>query len=102
MAALSPVRLASSVEKSIVWTRRASAATESPASSSSDLRGGQDDDLPPATQARVRGRELLQGVERSLRAPLLVEAEDRVEDHDEEDRDRVPEAREQALVLPRG
>jgi hypothetical protein len=52
---------------------------------------------PRLTRFGRRG-ELLQGVERGLGAPLLVVTEERVQDDDEQDRDGVAEAREEALV----
>ena len=54
--------------------------------------------LAAAAHARVRRCHLLQRVERGLGAALLVEAEDRVEDDDEQDGDGVAEAREEALL----
>ena len=47
-----------------------------------------------AAHARVRRLHLLERVERGLGAPLLIEAEHRVQDDDEQDRDRVAVPRE--------
>jgi hypothetical protein len=85
----------------MVWTRRASAAIASPASSSSRSPGttssaGTIDDLAAAAHARVGRGELLQRVERGLGAALLVVPEEGVEDDDEQDGDRVAEARQEA------
>ena len=105
-ATLSPVSELSSTARLMVCRRRASAGTASPASSSrmspgDEARRGDDRHLVVAADAGVGRLHLLERLERRLGAPLLEEAEERVEDDDEQDRRRVAEADEEQ-ARPRG